>query len=353
MKKADLPSEPTVETDKECNENIVSENIETIAFLFFKQWSNWFHVLHYLNVQNKCIRNEFRINQVLKDSYRSECVDLLFMLHQMKINSNAYTLILLEGSDDFVTSQFAGSIQNWVSLVVHRQLFLALIFTNRVRKFSPFKHLNWTKINHHKDAGGPKASAFQVAFYPKSSLVKRETETHKRFMSDFNKPTIRGLPTEPPVDLDALLKLPDVHNMHIAPCVFSATGWVYRRLSCPEVLRCIDIPQQMDKILFDKCASSLKSNIWSHILLTPPDKALIFLINSLPTFRFCTDKTRIEPRAKAEIKLDLQFKSIIQGDFISEGVLADKYRNSKAVKSDNAEVLLELCLQRDKTMLWK
>ena len=102
MKEADLSSDPTVEKDKECNENIASENIETIVFLFFKQWSNWLHILHYLNVpKNFCIRNEFGINQVLKYSYRFECVDLPFMLQQMKINSNAFTLILLEGSDDF------------------------------------------------------------------------------------------------------------------------------------------------------------------------------------------------------------------------------------------------------------
>ena len=97
----------------------------------------------------------------------------------------------------------------------------------------------------------------------------------------------------------------------------------------------------MDKILVDKCGSNLKSDRWSHILLAPPGKVLLFLINSVPTFRFCTDKIHVETGRKAEIKSNLQFKSIIQGYFISDGVLSDKDRNPKAVKSDNAEVPLE------------
>lgn len=59
-----------------------------------------------------------------------------------------------------------------------------------------------------------------------------------------------------------LVKVVDLLDMQPAPSVFCASGWVHRRLTCEEMLRCLDIPQQMDKDIVDLLGRKMDSEGW-------------------------------------------------------------------------------------------
>ena len=132
--------------------------------------------------------------------------------------------------------------------------------------------------------------------------------------------------------------------MHILPSVFASTGWVSRRLACTELLRCMDIPQQLDKKILDLYGYKLIEEKWRHIIAAPPGKVLLFCIRSvsLPITNAVESREDLCEFDQNRFHTSTDFKSMIHGDFVTDVSASAGDRNLKAVKSDDAQIPVKL-----------
>ncbi len=116
----------------------------------------------------------------------------------------------------------------------------------------------------------------------------------------------------------------------IAPCCFSPTNWVRRRLSSMEMCNVLDIPIPIAEKLSQSQIKTVIDDI-GHI----PLKVILQLLDSLPTFPDDTAKKRI----KTESSVDTQHQfspSSPEILSISKDLLVN--RNLKAAKNDDAPI---------------
>ena len=308
------------------------------VFLNFCYWTNWLHVLMYYGFKSIfCVHNEMGISPILRESYQVQCFSLPFMFNKLSSNNKISTLVLVEGPPEFIENLV--NALNAIKVFAQKELncHFIMIPTKRIRSFSFSKHLRWDHIHHHADAGGATTTSFQVAYHPKHLCSRAPPALHKWKLADFLKSTVKGIVTDPPTKSISLLTVDEVTSFHTTPCVFSRTGWVQRRLSASEILRCLDVPQQLDRLILNHHGTSTQSFAWCAILSSASGKILLFILHSLQPFRQSNVSSEsLYPAPSAQVA-DTNFKSLLRGNFVLDSD-SPADRNIKASKSDNAEV---------------
>ena len=287
-----------------------------------------------------CIQNEKGISQILHDLYSFECIKVKLLKQKIANNSGVKVIIFLEGSIDFVSSQYKQIKAELTEVDDEESVIICLLLNQRNRKFNLVKQMFWFKISHHQDTGGASTGHFQTAISSKRYWNEAQKEIHKWTMNDFLKSTIRGHPVNAPKKPTLLLDIRRVGELHDTPSVFSNTGWVNRHLSCSEVLRCLDVPQQHDRRIIQSYGTSFSSTSWKYILRAIPGKILLHVLRSIVFFN--REKNEMHPDAIVGESDRIDYHGIIHGNFVlgSDGCIED--RNIKSVKSDKAEVPVEL-----------
>ena len=192
-----------------------------------------------------CINEITGISSFLKTKFNVGMVSLSDIYKLIKKNNKDYWLFVAEGCPDEVISKVS-FVQDLIHSIQLQKWFVIAVFIRRIRAFNSISNAEWCRFSHHKDCGGATTAAFQVSIIPKHKFSKVSPSDHKWTLRDFAKPTVRRYSTKLPSNIDLLLQLSKWNEMHTLPSVFSATGWVSRRLTCFELLRCLDIPQQFD-----------------------------------------------------------------------------------------------------------
>ena len=79
------------------------------VFLLFQVWTNWFHVLRFMNIHNIfAVRDESHFSNVLLQKFSFEQVSILSVIKQIINNDElkVKTLVIFEGSPEFIISRF-------------------------------------------------------------------------------------------------------------------------------------------------------------------------------------------------------------------------------------------------------
>ena len=254
-------------------------------------------------------------------------------------NDNLNRIIwILEGISEFIKShlQLFGLKSHKASL--GSRLRICMTFTERIRVFNFIRGAKWFKIAHHKDTGGASTAITQVAILPKCDLNQIKPEKQKWFLNDFLKSTLRGRRIEPGVAQNVLFDTKKAQDFVRAPSVFVSTGWVERRLSPSEILRCCDVPQNVDRSIIADFGEDIASAAWKSVMHAIPGKTALCVLRSLGLGEAHSIKveTKLNPPKMPE------FQSMISGNFTVGASTQEEEINLKAVKADNAEVPVRL-----------
>ena len=326
-----------VEVDSKDHGNIFKEYLVVI---FFQSWTSWIHVLRYYGFVNVyCTLTEIPISRIIKEHYQCECITYQNVLDLLTNNTYSIKLILLEGLEKFVIPWIQKLERDPPKLFNEDSFSLLAIFSTRIRKFKLFKWGLWDKIKHNEDTGGVTSNTFNVLTLPHSQWKKAKPVQHKWFVADFLKGTVRGLPLREAPLPQRLIKISDLLDIYSAPSVFGASGWVRRRLTCEEILRCLDIPQQLDKDIVKLLGNKTDSENWQRILEAVPGKVLLHALDSIQSLNAQkVEETKFEDKLVAP----LNFHSMISGIFFMDTLSPEEERTLKAVKADNADIPVKL-----------
>lgn len=196
-------------------------------------------------------------------------------LNEIVKNNWKDIFVIMEGSLEFMTLELNYLTQQHEDQINENKVKMCLLFTNRVRMFNFCTKALWVRLGHHKDAGGATSTMTQGAFIPKEIWKKVKEENQRWFLTDFLKPTIRGKQIELGIAQHILLNTNNVVDLYRAPCVFASTGWMERRLTPSEILRCLDVPQSVDQKLIAEIGNDFTSLTWKQVLRAVPGKTEI------------------------------------------------------------------------------
>jgi hypothetical protein len=116
------------------------------------------------------------------------------------------------------------------------------------------------------------------------------------------------------------------HVKVVAPCIFSKTGWVRRHLAGSEMLKALDVPDEVESILTSGQVKTVCSDI--HLI---PMKVTVSLLDALPSLE------PVEHSAEAK-RLKLKPEGSESGPPHPEINSGSTDRNAKATKADDAAV---------------
>ena len=103
-------------------------------------------------------------------------------------------------------------------------------------------------------------------------------------------------------------------------------------------MRCLDVPQTVDRKLIKEIGEDVTSSLWRQVLKAIPGKTALFILKSLGINQ--TIKT--PPESLERTPGNKLYQSMISGNFTVEALTTEEERNLKAVKADNAEVPIKL-----------
>jgi len=239
-----------------------------------------------------------------------------------------------------------------------------IISSRRARNLASGWVENTVKLSH-AECGGVTTGVWPFFLYRRlsSESFAKPTLVAGRDLSSVLNTKLEGLPCAKPAvtsDLrrEAILIRPNTYHgggllpwgasraYVVAPCIFAVNTWVRRRLSGQEMLRSLDVPDQLEAEL---SSAQVKAVCVDPTLI--PMKVLLTIVDLIP---FATpvansqDDKRCRLATASELLVDKEMplevlEVPIVGALVASGAAKPAVdRNANATKSDDAEVPLEL-----------
>ena len=245
--------------------------------IILQVWPNFLFVFKYCGIENIfVIRNEGRYLSTLQEQCAFDDITYEYFLEKLDKDSLSNLLLVVEGNKDFISAHFRNLEKHRARSLNDGRTKICLAFTERIRSFNFIGQAQWVKVVHHKDAGGATTTISHIAILPKEVWNRSTPETQKWFMTDFLKSTARGRKVEPGIAQHILFDSKNIDSLFRAPSVFVSTGWAERRLTTSEILRCLYVPQILDKILLAEIGEAANNNTWKYLLHAIPGNPYAF-----------------------------------------------------------------------------